>query len=115
MSKYNKSVIYKIRCEDDNIIEFYLGSSINFKRRILQHKKACYNKCKKSYHNKLYSFMRQTGGFDNFEFIELEKIVCNNKYELLQKEQKYIDELKPLLNTNNSYKFNLQNIEPSLP
>ena len=115
MSNYNKTVIYKIVCNDPTIEDIYVGSTSNIKRRILQHKKACYNRCKKSYHRKLYTFMRNNGGFDKFEFVELEKIVCNNKYEMLQNEQKYIIDLKPSLNSNNSCKSSLQNIEPSLP
>ncbi len=103
-TKYSKSVIYKIVCNDAHIEDCYIGSTTNMNRRKLQHKKSCYNRVKKSYHRRLYVFMRLYGGFDNFEFIELEKCVCNNKHELLQKEQKYIEELQPSLNCNRSLK-----------
>jgi len=36
--------------------------------------------------------------------ILIENVICNSKRELEQIERKYMDELKPSLNTNNSYR-----------
>ena len=33
-----KKCVYKLKCKDTNITEFYIGSSINFKRRKYNHK-----------------------------------------------------------------------------
>ena len=47
--------------------------------------------------SKLYIFMRDIGK-DNFKIELIEKYSCNSKKELTEREQYYIDELKPSLN-----------------
>ena len=42
--------------------------------------------------------MRENGGWDNFEFIKLEKCKCKNKFEI---EKLWYNKLKPTLNTYN--------------
>ena len=96
------NTIYKLYCKDENIKEFYIGSSTNFKKRKYNHKSKCNNENGKSYNFKLYKFIRANGGFQNFDYeILLETI----EDDIKKIEQKYIDELKPALNCINACGF----------
>ena len=100
---YSKSMIYKLCCKDPHITDIYIGSTTNFKNRKYQHKNGCINENNKDYNNYKYQFIRDNGGFENFDMILIENVSCNNKRELEQVERKYIDELKPPLNSIKSY------------
>jgi len=89
--------IYKIACKDQSITEVYVGSTKNLKNRIIAHKSACNNNNKK-YNYKLYNFIRDNGSWENWEFIIIETICCNNKKEALLNEKKWIIELNATLN-----------------
>jgi hypothetical protein len=105
--KLHKFVIYKIYHKDGNIHEIYIGSTVCFSRRKSQHKKNVNNKRKKSYHTKLYKFIRLLGGWDNFIMEIIEEYPCDNMMEGKAKEQYYIDLYKPTLNSSNSFNLNI--------
>ena len=104
MVNYGNSVIYKLCCKDTNITDFYIGSTTNFSRRKAEHKRKCNDENNKEYNQYKYQFIRDNDGFQNWDMILIENISCNNKRELEQIERKYIDELKPSLNSNKSYR-----------
>jgi len=99
--KKNDYIIYKITCICNTGL-LYIGSTINFNRRVNKHKNDCYNENKKCYNIKLYKTIREYG-FNNFEFSIICKINNISKKEALITEQYYIYELKPNLNTYKSY------------
>ena len=49
----------------------------------------------------MYRFMRENGGFTNWEFCILENYICNSKLEARDKEKFWIRYYKSSLNTNN--------------
>ena len=98
MPNYNESKIYKICCRDTSIEEIYIGSTVNFKNRKCQHKISCNNTNSKIHNLKIYQFIRDNGGWDNWDMILLEEVKVNSKLELHKKEREYIDLLKPSLN-----------------
>ena len=100
----NNNVIYKIYCKDENIKDFYIGSSTNLYVRINVHKCRCNNEDTDGYYLKLYEFIRENGGWENFNIEVIEYFNCNSKKELIQKEQEYINKLKPSLNYLNAYR-----------
>jgi len=104
ITNYNRSKIYKIYCEDEGVDEFYIGSSANLKVRINNHKTDCHNINSEKYNRKLYTYIRANFGFENFIVKTLERFPCENELALRQREQKWINELKPTLNSNRSYK-----------
>jgi len=57
----------------------------------------------KNYNFKVYEFMRENGGYDNWKLEVLEKYPCDNKIQLRIREQYYYDLLNPTLNTNRPY------------
>ena len=94
MPDYSNACIYKIKCKDPLITEFYIGSTRNFKQRGYQHK--C--DCKKSNY-KVYQFIRSNGGWDNFDMkLIRDKLGVNNNIDLHTIEGQYQRLLKPTLN-----------------
>ena len=100
---YKNSVIYRIYCKNPDILECYIGSTKCFEDRFYTHKSACNTKHNKQYNLYLYQFIRENGGWDNFDREILEYYDCNNEEELKQKEQEYISRFEPKLNTYNAY------------
>jgi hypothetical protein len=98
-----KGSVYKIYCKDSSITEFYVGSSCDFHQRKRKHKSSCNNPKDKQYNYKVYRYIRNNGGFDNWDFeILLETEVENNK-ELKLKYEKLKN------NTTKIIKKNLKN------
>lgn len=98
MPNYQKTVIYKIYCKDANITEFYIGHTTNFISRRDTHKSSCNNEKSKKYNMKLYIYIRNNGGWDNWDMIEIEKYQCNDINEAKNRERYYIELLKSSLN-----------------
>ena len=93
-----KYYIYRINCIEEPE-QFYVGSAQSFTSRKSNHKKSHKNKVSKKYWCKLYVFIRSKGGWEKFEMIIIEDGECETKEEIRQKEQQYIDTLKPTLNS----------------
>ena len=79
MPNYSKTCIYKICCLDPTITSLYVGSTCNFSRRKYEHKKICYSEKNRNYNMKIYQFIRDNGGWDNWTMIEVAKFVCDSK------------------------------------
>ena len=88
---YSKGLIYQI--EKDGIV-YYVGSSTNFTNRKSRHKTACNNENNKDHHLKIYEFIRNNGGWDNFQMVLIENYKCNDANELTAREQHFINEFK---------------------
>ena len=58
MNKYNNSLVYKIKCNDPNVTDSYIGSTTNFKVRCSAHKSlvtySCENKKELLNHEKFW-------------------------------------------------------------
>ena len=83
-------IIYLIKHKTDDTKRVYVGSTNDFKRRIWKHKFSCNNEKNKDYNINLYQYLRENGGFNEYEFIILECYVCNFKHDLHYKEDDYI-------------------------
>jgi hypothetical protein len=88
---------YKIVSKDENIKEIYIGKTTNFKRRVIQHKSNCYNENNRTYNYKIYKIIRENGGWNNFDIIEIETNEYDNKDSAI-KERELIEELNANLN-----------------
>jgi len=98
MPDYSKCLIYKLCCKDLNVKEIYVGSTCNFTRRKGEHKSYCHNDKDRHYHLKVYKFIRDNGGFQNWDMILVEEYPCENKQQKLQRERYWYEELKASLN-----------------
>jgi hypothetical protein len=95
---YSKGLIYKIVCKDLECKDIYVGSSTNFTKRKTNHKSNCYNENQPHYNFKVYQTIRQNGGWENWQMIEIEKYPCNDANELRARERYYFEQLKGTLN-----------------
>ena len=96
---YSNSSIYKIVCKDPSITDCYVGSTTNLIKRRASHKFDCNNEKDKRYNFYVYQFIREHGGFDNFQIIEIEKFNdCEDKESLLRRERYYLEKLGATLN-----------------
>ncbi len=99
MPNYSQSSIYKICCLDTSITEIYIGSTTNFNKRRHTHKSSFNSSIPKYLNSKLYNFIRENGGWENWSMVEIKKFSCNDKRELYTEEMKMMTELKATLNS----------------
>ena len=98
---YSKTIIYKIVCNDLNITDVYVGHTTNFIKRKARHKSDCNNINGKAYNYKIYTIIRDNGGFENWSMIEIEKFQdCNDINEASARERYWYELLNAKLNTN---------------
>ena len=98
MSNYSNSSIYKLCCNDASITDIYIGSTTNFRRRKFTHKSSCHNSKSQNYNQNVYQFIRENGGFNAFDMIEIERCNATDKRNLETRERYWIELLKPTLN-----------------
>ena len=98
MVNYSNSIIYKLCCLDSSITDIYIGSTTNKTRRKNHHKTCCNNVNNKDYNIYVYQFIRENGGFDNWDFVEIERVNAIDKSDLHKRERFYIESLKSTLN-----------------
>jgi len=98
MPNYMNTKIYQIRCKNHDVIDTYIGHTTNEKSRKGEHKYNCCNENSKSYNVHLYSFIRDNGGWENWEMIIIEEYPCNSRKEALSRENYYIHYLNSTLN-----------------
>tara|TARA_B100000780_G_scaffold278846_1_gene253994 strand:- start:2615 stop:3145 length:531 start_codon:yes stop_codon:yes gene_type:complete len=102
MADYSNTVIYILHSTNRKITQIYVGGTGNFTKRKYNHKYSCTNKSKKNekYNRKVYTFIRQNGGYSKWEFTILETANLKSKKEAKELERHYIETLKPELNEN---------------
>jgi hypothetical protein len=93
---YSNTIIYKIYCKDDTIIDIYIGHTTNFFVRKYQHKCACNNSKNLL---KIYKTIRENGGWNNWNMVEIAKYNCKDSTEARIKEQIHYEELNASLNS----------------
>tara|TARA_R110000765_G_scaffold201765_1_gene307168 strand:+ start:202 stop:912 length:711 start_codon:yes stop_codon:yes gene_type:complete len=103
MINYNNSIIYKLVSNNLEITEFYIGSTVNFTRRKNKHKSCCHNPNGKSYNRKVYQFIRNNGGWQNWDMVLVEKTPCVDKLELRKIEREFMEKLGSSLNMVSAY------------
>ena len=90
---YSKTIIYKIVCKDLSITDVYVGHTTGFKDRKSKHKTRCNN-----YNLKIYKYIRDNGGWNNFDMIQIEEYPCNNVNEAKSRERYWYELLNSKLN-----------------
>jgi hypothetical protein len=95
---YNNTIIYKIVSKDITLTDSYIGHTTDLTKRKHGHKAACNNLKNSDYNNKVYKYIRDNGGWENFDVIMIEKYPCNDLNEAKRRERYYIESLKSTLN-----------------
>ena len=95
---YVNCIIYKIVCNDYNIKDSYVGSTTEFTKRKYRHKSNCTSLKYTEHEFKVYQFIRNNGGWDNWSMIEIEKYPCNDGNEARARERYWCETLNATLN-----------------
>ena len=112
MPDYTKTIIYVIRCLTLGVIECYVGSTVNFTSRKSGHHHCCIDVNCKGHNYKLYRFIRENGGWENWEMVMLEQYPeCKSKIQKLIREREVADRMNAKLNTYRAYRSNEERIE----
>ena len=93
-------IVYKLFSKNLDNTEFYIGSTIDFHQRQLSHKSCCNNVKSRGYNLSVYKYIRDNGGFDEWNFEILELGEYENKKLLYDRERFFITTLNPSLNGN---------------
>jgi len=97
-------VFYKFVCLNDDVDSCYVGSTGNFKKRKSSHKQNCQNESRKEYNIKLYQTIRENGGWDNWNMIQIGTKGQITKREAEQIEEEYRKELKADINQKRAFR-----------
>ena len=89
---------YKQVCNDPDITDCYVGSTYHFTHRRKCHKNNCANPNSKSYHIKLYQFIRDNGGWANWSMIVIDNVPCDDRNDSRLKERAFMVQLHATLN-----------------
>lgn len=103
---YSHTFMYKICSKNALITETYIGHTTNFIQRKNQHKISCNNESDKNYNRRVYKFIRENGGWDNWSMIQIEDHCCNNRREAEMRERYWIENFKANLNCVNPFTTN---------
>ena len=94
---------YKIVCDDlPNFV--YVGSTKAFANRKYQHKRNCYTENGKCYDLKIYTTIRENGGWDNWRMVCIHQEEVDNKRHAEQIEEQYRIELNGNMNAQRAFR-----------
>jgi len=91
---------YRFVCNDPNIINLYVGSTVDMTDRKTSHKKVCNNPKYKGYNTLIYTTIRDNGGWLNWRMLEIEHKIVKDKTEAKQREQYWIEFYNAQMNMN---------------
>jgi len=87
--------IYKIEhLENESLVN--VGLTTNFNKRKGQHKRNCNNITYPKQKYQLYQMIRDNGGWDSFQMLEVEKYSCNDRREAEKRETEVMKEQKQI-------------------
>ena len=96
---FSKTQIYKIACKDLTVKDIYVGSTTNVVKRRAAHKKDCTNENGKTYNLRVYRFIREHGGFENWDVVVVEQFPCENDEIKRTRERHWCEQLGATLNS----------------
>ena len=99
---YSNTIIYRLVCKDLNITDCYVGHTTRFRKRKNKHKYHIYDvENKYGKHNfKVYQYIINNGGWENWLMIEVEKYPCDDGNEARARERYWYETLEATLNTD---------------
>ena len=102
---YSNTTIYKlVHKEDYDNVNIYIGSTTDFIRRKNNHKTVCNSEKTIGYNDKKYQYIRDNGGWECFNMIEIEKHNCNDGNEARAREEYWRCHFNSRLNMIRSYR-----------
>ena len=107
---YSKILIYKIQHKEKDEL-LYVGSTTHFGNRKRQHKSRCYNANGKPYNYKIYSTIRDNGGWDAFNMVIVKEFPCENKRQAEAEEDRIMRDFQASLNSIRAYQTPEERLE----
>ena len=108
---FQKTVIYKIVCNDLTVEYTYVGHSTDFTKRKNTHKTRCNNIKDKKYNLKVYQIMRANGGWTNWTVLQIESYPCNSSIEARLKEREWYEKLSSTMNSLRPFRSEEERIQ----
>ena len=109
---YSKTIIYKIlHKEDYDNAYIYIGSTTDFIRRKTKHKSSCNCVTNRDHNDKKYQYIRNNGGWGEWNMIEVEKFPCNDGNEARAREEYWRCQFNSKLNSIRAYTTDVQRLE----
>jgi len=96
---YDHVFIYMLTINE----ECYIGSTFNFNHRMNYHKNVCYNENGEKYNIKLYTYIRDHGGWNTVNIRIIDVYYLVTKKFKIETEQYYIDYFKSSLNQRSAF------------
>ena len=91
--------IYRIWCLVPGVNDEYVGSTTDMRTRKCGHKSDCNNENHKSYNFRVYSFIRENGGWNNWRMSIIEQMEFEHRWELTRREGEVIQSRNATLNS----------------
>jgi len=102
---HSNTIIYKlVHNEDYDNVNIYIGSTTDFIRRKNKHKSCCNCVTNRDHNDKKYQYIRENGGWEEWNMIEVEKFSCNDKREAEAREEYWRCHFNSQLNTKRAYR-----------
>ena len=96
---YDNTCFYPIVCKDLELTDFYVGHTTDFRRRKNGHKSKCCIPNDKTYNLYVYEFIREHGGWSNWDMLLIESCKCEDALDARKKERLFIESLHASLNS----------------
>ena len=84
---YTNTLFYKLCCKDISITDVYVGHTTDFRKRKNKHKNNCYNEKSHEYNYQVYQFIREHGGWGNWDMVLIERSGCEDALEARKRER----------------------------
>lgn len=95
--------IYEIVCRDENVQKAYVGHTDDFEERMGCHRSNSNSKTTK-YNQSVHIFIKEHGGWENWDMKIIETIECDNRKEARKREQYWMNQKNTTgLNVNKAY------------
>ena len=97
---YSKCCFYRLVCKDVTVKEVYVGHTTNEVDRRREHKSRCTNNNDIQYNLFVYRFIREHGGWYNWQLLVHEKIAVKDDIEARLRERYWCEFYNATLNRN---------------
>ncbi len=97
---YSNCMFYRLVCRDPTVTECYVGSTTDEINRRRKHKSVCHNEKAKGYNYYVYRFIRDHGGFENWQMLVHEKLAVADKTAAALREYFWCVHYNATLNSN---------------
>ena len=97
---YANCMFYRLVCRDPTVKEVYVGHTTDESNRRRKHKNDCTNEKGAKYNFFVYRFIRDHGGFDNWQMLVEEKLAVADDVAARLRERYWCEHFNATLNSN---------------